>query len=524
MTSQRLTPARLEFVVKLSKSQIDKKLQAEELFDVDYLTHLCKTTPILLPFIENADVPFMPTMRNIAQDMLSELESLVLAMPSLTNSWRAYQLELGLQYFFYGTFLNANDQHYRLAQALGLGCDSSSALKGILNMTAPTSAARETQPPPLTNWVMNKVEQERIKRLFDFSYCAAPAVAGSELILILLKDLYSNNALKIHFLKNVALEKGKFVGGINLSTLVDTICCGSFTYPFTFQEAARMIEKNNLSDVVKLGIVTLGLKIFPAFKSTDTNKNARVNWNKHDYWVIHYTADTIATLIELETEISGEVLTELRKRDVCYASTLACLKESGMIWILPILHRLEGANLSRRQAVIVCSFLTAVILYANVKFVRYDELKNLNIDLPKNMKQENLQDRKILSANHFQGFRIFKLYRPHTCIPHALDVLPSDPKKPQQKMKQMGDQVDQEEEQDTKDEDGDDDDIIVREETLTIPASTKSPWSAEEVSLLKSVKKDKSIREMHREYKRMCIEKHMSIRSYFGFKSKLNRL
>ncbi|KXJ07195.1 hypothetical protein AC249_AIPGENE289 [Exaiptasia diaphana] len=167
--------ARLE-VVLLFEDRILPLLNANRLLSEGRILSLLQTFPVLVPFKESVqDLPwtFLQSMSSVVSHLTSTLRTLFqenVALEGFDATWKSYQYELALEYFFHGRPLTISD--CRMASILGVNPSQRETLtynRGFLGLLPYVSASDGKSPPPLTNWTLSDVEQRRLTRVFIFS-------------------------------------------------------------------------------------------------------------------------------------------------------------------------------------------------------------------------------------------------------------------------------------------------------------------------------------------------------------------
>lgn len=510
------TNSRLEFVVVLSYD-IPNKICASDYINEEALATLLEEYPMLLPFAEDkaSNLNFMERMNEISRYLLTELESVRFSKGSYIDSWRSFQAELSLQWFFWGSLFKKQDT--RLANLLGIGWDSSSTRRGILGLNAPTSASIEGSPPPLSICTSSVLERDRIERLFNLTRVGSKEQIGEELVQVLLKDFFSNKTVDYNDLKSDGVY-GRIVEALQYEELAAKISQNRsrFKWPYTFGHATREIEETELEKVILAGLLVMRLKKFPAFKLTENN-NPKISWGKKAYSRLH--DGSAQSILTIQPSLIEEVLAEIEKRKLTNPSNIAIFNSKPMPWISHCMSKFNK-EIARRPVVLCLTFITCVILYQSGIFVHYTRLRDLRDNLPQNMKPEKMVERKILSPHHFAGFFAFHLNRVHESIPSSMPLFSTnkDPQKKVTPQEQIPEEAITGETNPTEM-----DEFPSIQQTVIVDNAGKK-WTAVELALVEICREDDaSIAKMFEKFKKECSIRQMPIRSYNAFRCRLNR-
>ena len=533
---QGVVKARMEVVSVLSGVEVPDEMEAKQFFNEEKIIHMLKQHALLLPFSEKEIVHNKSAMGVIQDTAVYLVSNLVEVRNRSRNlgvfldSWIAYQLELALETLFWGKPVCPKDDI--LATNLVPNCGNKRSptwQRGFLCLSPPSSACMQGSPPPLNHWVKNDIEQRRVKRMFTFYDCldSSAPVVGRALIRILLEDLMDTNNISFHLFQQDSPPFGSTKGAISVEQLVgELLKVDNFKYPATFPRAVALLRSKgrDLADVLQNGLASLKLKFFPAFKisvlptgiggSRSIWGSKKLIWKNKELWRVHTTGQIgpDATLIET---IAGDVCINLQSRGLTYEANIKPCQEFGMPWLEEVVGRLSGENLNHEQMVAVCTFISAIALMNNNRFVHYTELAKLHKQLP--ITQGRLQQLSILDNTLFAGFRVFNLYRLHMDIPHGLKFPEA------RKILEWNDAHTQQPEE--RADPGKEDEVEEENVTLTgivqLPYNWQKNWLETELQLLTDTfTRDNNVRYCYEKYVKLCKDKGLGVRSYQAYKKK----
>lgn len=526
--------ARIEVVTVLHQQDLIHGLDAKELLSEEAIRALLVNKPMLLPFAARR-VPYAPSFINIMQDIGHMLVASLIAVRQKSryqghfiDTWKAFQLELALEFFFWGQPVYHGDATFAINLGPSVTDERSFTWgRGILGLTPPNSCCVPDSPPPLKIWTGDTSQQARIQRLFGFSDIlqASAAIVGRRLCRIILEDLMGANTSMEPLTRD--LPPGRSVGAISARQLVDSLeKADRFNYPATFPRAVILLraQGRDLQDILHAGLASLNLRYFPAFRVSQlpTGGGRKLICNKYEFWrIIHADTDVAAAqdFDQLLSQVTGDVILKLQTKDLTYAVTTKPLAVQGLPWLKEVLLRLEGDNLNNADIVEVSTFVTCVALLHNGRYVDYARLAQLHQKLP--LSQHRLQQLQILDSTIMAGFRLFKLYTLHSDIPYKVNFQPKLPKQTEWK-------ADDEQPQDVGQDDHitqEGDENLVHTQPMQLPFNYKSPWSDKELQFWQQSRAE-DIVSVHNGYEIFCKICHFNripCRSFQAYKRRCCR-
>ena len=535
---QTCVAARVEVVTLCAANQMCRALSGRDFFDVPKLRALIEQEPMLLPF-EECGAPGGNTFTSLLRELPTHLcDTLQAALDAgrgtgrFTESWTAFQAEIALEVFFWGRPSSKYDSV--LAANLGPATDKERSLtweRGILGLAPVNSATLEDTPPPLLYWTKDEKQKARIQRVFAFAdYVeAAFPVVGKRLLRVVLSDLLENNNLSREaFTKNVPPSVGRCTGTLSTGQLVEQLLkVKMFAYPYTYGRAAALLEAAGkpVRDILDSALTSLAITFFPAIKLHDETRNAKVSWNKRDYWNVlaplqNPTPQAKAALFE------ADVVVELISRGLTFEKNLAAAKENGMPWMLAVLERLDGErrNLSRPQLVTVCTFLSCIALLQQGVYVDYNSLSRLEMALP--VTQARLRLLQIQSKNILPAVSKLTIYRLDHEIPFKItplqvglrQVKPDAWHEQQQQHQQQAEDF-----EDLLHDDNEQQQTVTHTPSLALPAGYKMRWSSQELDLAHQAIQahgGSASMQAYKLYVDLCINARTPTRTHDAFKKK----
>lgn len=522
---------RLEAETSITDSDI---ICAADFFSDTGIGELLSRHPMFVPFYEDwkMEEKFTNIMQSIACYLVENLQRLHEQNESkggFLESWRAYQLELALEVFFWGQPLVKRDEIY--CTNLGPGVSNERSLtfrRGLLCLDQCNSAVSSPCPPPLYHWVKSEEQRRRVERLFGFSDCfeAGDMVVGRNLLLIVLRDLYDGHELYLHALTgDEPPAGGRCIGAVTADQLATELSKASrFKYPFTYHRAAEMLESEgrSLLAVVLQGVLELKLTYFPALKFVDQTRNEKASWTGRDFWNV-VLPGRAASFSARVAALTGDVIVNLESRRLTFSKNLETYRDSGMPWMDIVFRRLEALELRQDALVHVCTFVSSVALLQGGVYVDYNALSNLELDLP--ISQRRLQRMEILSRFLYPGLNRPKVWKIHEDIPvKRAPTKPAATDSTEHKRKWVDPCVREErlEEQDPVGLTGSQDVVCPSGGRRYLPARWNRHWSSQELALLSDAIRDtsKSYREMYRVYEAQCFAGGVPARTMTAFKLK----
>lgn len=527
--------SRIEIVVKLSDSRMfAQDLMPKEFYNEEKLLDLFCQHPLFVPFAHNGRTSFTQFITATTGYMVSELTKLCITSArkgGFLPTWRAYQLELAIEKVIWGRPQLVSD--YKLSRSLGPGSmyidRSATSQRGFLALSSPTAAALDAESaPPFTALTKKDVQKERLRRIFTFSdlLSGSYAMIGERYLSLLLHDLQCDIPIS-----NLACEDAPFhlkvLGSKDVNSVVETVCkVGPFlTYPAVTQRASYMLRERDLplQQIIKASVIESGIRFFPNVTLTDGSKNKKIQWNKKDVVEVSRGAQQLSRKGQVAT-MQADVLSYLLEGEFTFRSNLN-LFPNGIPWLDKLLCRLEGAKLSRKQTVLVATFVTIVGLLQNGVYADYRKIKHLLEDLP--ISQAGLKSRQILSAFYLQKLCGFTIWKLHDNLYANLHL----PKKDDNKRKkaasvhQPEEQSEQAEELGQLEDDGAQDDDGTQDVQVVVPMDLPTTynnrkWQSVELKLLEEIAVERRPASAYRQYITLCRERQVPTRTFRAFERK----
>ncbi|XDV36630.1 hypothetical protein PO909_006376 [Leuciscus waleckii] len=460
---------------------------------------------MLIPFKDNEDGL---GLRHIVKPTATYLSSTLFdllhnqkGLGGFESSWKAFQLELALEYFFFGRPMCATSRQY--ASPLGVcstNSNSLSRMRGFLGLSPIGSASVGEGPPPLEPWIKEELQRLRVLRLFPLSDCllAGPQVVGEELVRILLSDLlYMRGMTGFRWTLGKGPDRpiGRLSDCRTVGELSREVCeSKGFGYPHTFGRAVEMVTSFSLDPVRCLEFRLSKLKFFPKIKYWDENRNKKARWNFKDF-VELYRPTQVPSAASRAAAYLGDVCAKIEELDLSYSRNLVKYREHGMPWMKTCLERLPKC-LPKDRLMTVLGFLGSVGMIHNGDFVSFQKLGELERQLP--ITQRHMKELCILSQ--LLLLQSPAIWRFHDSVPTKLVLPPVVPPRPAhprppvaQERREVADfEVDEEPE----------DELIERIQPSTVPASANARWTELETGYI-NVSRDMSHIKAYEEYMRL---------------------
>lgn len=520
---------------------------AKDFFNMPQLNALMNAYPLIVPFKETIDKDkhFIEAIRKVGIHLFKELNKIYEIFHgtgAFEASWKALQLELAIEHYLYGGTSYQPNFEREISVNLGPGGDptdrSDTSRRGFLCLSNwNASALSESSPPPVKIYTKNKKEQVRIQRAFGFfdSLEGSFAAIGEKLILCILLDMKSSKSSEAALVTGLKQQEcpnwGKIVGGVLLEDLVDQLIkqLKFFRYPSVSQRLVKFIEGKglNLKSVLDSGLRSSSFEYFIHLRSYDTQRNERISWNNKD--LIQIVKQGCNKNIEAEAaELSLVVINTMETNRYCYSTTLAPLRDADSLpWMVPMLNKLKGQNVSEDNLVKICVFITCIAMLQNAMYIEYNKLRNLHAELGSKIRVK-LQRLEILSKFELPHFQEQKIFRLHSTIPFKLAQPKKQPKKQgtasfvnaAQETQMSDDEMDYEAQEDAINQ------ITVMPNRHVPTCESRKSWTDGELKLLKRLQDDESrtVKQKYVEYIKLCRENSMPHRSLTSFRMKMYHL
>lgn len=538
-----LINARLEVVTVSQVNELPgRRIEASDFIKVASLSALLEKHPLVIPlqqFVSNIERPSSELLQSVASHLCRELEELHnknKCRGGFLASWRAYQLELSLEKYFFGKPTQTRDAIYSTNLGPGSLSDVRSATtrRGFLCLESPTTCAVDAcSPPPLEHWTSNKKEQVRLKRIFGFSDCldASYATIGANLLTCLLYDV-KNASLPSSAMWSCmrAADRptwAKLISGHTQQSLSLELATTmkKMHYPHVTQRCTVMLTEKHIdiSSVISHGLDELQLKYFPHIKVYDAARHSNINWNNRDIVEILRPGEK-SSIDTIAAEITGDTILHLESNNFCFERHLKHLKEATVLpWMSPILKKLDGQFIGEEKTKLICLYLTCIAMLQNGLYMDYNKLANLDIDI--GQVKAKLKQLEILSPFVIPYFNRCALHRLHKTIPWKLRMKSNDDHQPKRRRTQQSEQQEVQHEADAlHDESGDEgEQRIIRQQRRHVPTSkAHGRWSGEELCILGTVcaKGCKTCVEAYHEYIGECLRQTVPYRSNKAFEFK----
>lgn len=533
-----IVTARVEIVMLVTPNQIQGTISGGEFLHVERLKKLVEQQPLLLPFKEErSGESFLTVMRGVAGHLLNTLKAAHASgkgQGKFTESWTAFQAEIGLEVFFWGHPTSRGD--YIFATNLGPGPDNERSMtwqRGILGLAPINSATPDEGPPPLIYWTKEHQVQARIQRLFGFAdkLEATFSVIGEELFHIILRGLSYRDVMYSVGIDDLTHDKpphGRCTGIISAEQLLSELeQVRRFTYPATFSRAAALLEAAGkpLQDVLKAGLSRIGIKYFPAVKVIDASRNPKASWNTKDFWNVLAPKEA-PTLHARAAVMERDVAVNMVNKGLTFAKNLEAAKENGMPWMEEVLRRLSGEKkLTREQLVQVCTFVSCVAFLQQHIFIDYQPLAKLESELP--IPQAQLRLLQVQSKLLLPNVNKPKVWRIHDSIPIKVLAIKKPQLQPRPTTWHEHDPEVQEEDAEVEMQDNEtENQAISHTVSMVLPASSKRVWSSQETDLVheSKVRGGTSVKAAYKVYVDLCFKADIPHRSIDAYKKKFRSL
>ena len=537
--------ARLEFVTKHDLLQMPTlSLDADKYINLGALRKVLREHALVIPFsdfipdVAGEPSTFTLMLKEVVSHLVGELGNLFAhhrEEGGFLNCWKAFQMELALEKMIWGKpIFNACSIYATNLGPGGLRIDRSiSWSRGFLGLEAATACAiDENTCPPVSLWTQNKVQQRRVRDIFNFSdfLKSNHAVMGERYILILINDLSGDwrsdillAATKAHDLPQWC----RLMGSVTLEVMANTIVekAKQCRYPAVSQFAARMIERagHQMKDVVMAGLKEMKIRHFPKMRKSTDGNTKHMNWNRHEMYEILEVGQP-SSMKALSASLSEDVLAMLETKAVTFSRNLLPLRERGMPWMEPVVTKLQVCHLTREEQLAVCCFVTAVALLENNVYISYLRLNNVELDMP--LTQRRLQELHISSKLLLPKLNNVKVFRLHERIPVRI---PPPQAAPAGRKRRAGDEpadIEQpieitEEDQPFEEEEQDFQAYTSQHRVATY----KGYWKGEELSLLDMLAEEgyNPGRAAYERYMQLCKEHHAADRDYHSFRCRYKR-
>lgn len=495
----------------------------EVFFAEEVLDTMLEGSPMIIPFKADESGQglgkFLSCVTEQLVRRLREVFDQSAGLGGYRSSWTAYQYELALEQIFFGRSISPSSRPYSVSLGVcSLHPDSISTSRRFIGLAPVSSASVGEDPPPLDTWFKDKVQQQRVRRLFPFTevLMAEPPVIGEQLVLILLKDIFQKDVV-IDFFKGPQLPEGNLVDCRSVEELSkELVTRKGFGYPMTFARALEMLRFRGGDDIECLQAGLSKIKFLPKLTYCDESRQPKVNWNGKDYVELLHSSHS--TLPEKEiAAFSGDILSNFEKMGLSSKANIRKYTEKGMPWIEACLERIPK-TLSRDKKVLVLTYLSCVAFIQQNDYINYDKLDLLEKEM--GFQLEVLKNWQVLS-------NLLLIYRPCVfrmpeSIPYKVTISGILGKRSSPHPAQISEQqVEfQEEEEDLlKIEE----EIVERVNGQTVPASEGAWWTLLELELLDP---DMSVThlEAYRSYVSHCNDRNLRIRSFTAFSKRRQRI
>ena len=527
---------RIEFVIELHT--VTDLIVPSDCISVYGLKRLLEEKPLLVPFPRSTNTCIQQLGFWITKE-LAEIFSVYKKTGNLGAIWRAFQLELAEEKLLRGRPLTFRSNQYSVNLGPGVLFPSRSLTDylGFLALEDSTTCmGNEDSIPPVSVWTNSEVMKKCIARtvgfhdILDSSY----GVIGCKLLHILLQDLYEVAKVETTFLRfeeflfEIINDSGRLdkSGSITSNRLLEILSSPRRShFPMVFGNIVKILQAFGLplKEILTDGMSEMGLKLFPAVRIYDSNRNATLTWSVSiKYWQVvgiggDDKCDTAAFSTLVKTELD-------RRQLVCVSK----LKNAPLTlpWIPVCLRKLSREILSDDQTILVLTFISCLAFMMQGWYVDYKHLQRLEYELP--ITQYRLKSLEIQSKLLMANFNKFQLFRLHFSIPHKVDI-----KEPEQKVKLN--QAPCEPNLDILLEERVTDDVIcehniVYRQASCVPANSlnmKTRWSMKEIEFLhdiENIRCGKTFPELFEIFKSKCLKENIPVRTLEAFRRKLNRL
>ena len=558
LKSEIQLPARMEFVLLYDNKEVLRGLHEvhpEGCFDQQQLNRLLKVKPMLLPFKDRADGRGLHTVNSgVLRFFIGTLMDCLNHMQKggFVATWKAFQIELACEEFFYG---NPRGWYVLLDEfAASLGTSSTQInsrtyQRGALALAPFDAASVGRDPPPVQIWPAEnrgqdaiRTTEKRVKRLFplgDVLDSPDDAVVGQEMVVILMKDLYdgpylrwgpcgtydNNETLRPlrsrepprgHWLVDV-LDPAKYANKI-----VSHV--GHFRYPTVFQRVVELVGER-ASECLAEGFRVLGLKHFPNINFRDAKGWKKAIWDGRSLVYLRSPGDPETNAMKHLT-LKTQILEELVKRELCYerGPQTQTLREHGIPWQAEIEKRIPAAYGGTRRSELHI-FCTVVGILQRCSYIDYSKLHGFMGKVP--MTIAEMQRARMLSFDPlratngaqliFGGVKMYKLHASLPTISTDADIPP----------RWQEDQTDCPEGEPLEglNEVSEEQDLRVPRYTKSrqMPSNTSIRWSDQEKEAI-PLDRNLTVDEAFKAYCKTCDERDLTKRSREALKKKRNSL
>ena len=539
-------PARMEFVLLYDNKEVLRGLHEVDpkgCFDQQQLNRLLKVKPMLLPFKDRADGRGLHTVNigvlrffiDTLMDSLNHMQK-----GGFEATWKAFQIELACEEFFYG---NPRGWYVLLDQyAASLGTSSTQInsrtyQRGALALAPFDAASVGRDPPPVEIWARVQRDQDdkglterRVKRLFplgDVLDSPDDAVVGREMVLILMKDLYNGPFLydedeTLRLLRSLETPRGhRLVDVPDRAGYANDIVShvSHFRFPTVFPRVVQLVGTRAYDCLVE-GFRVLGLKHFPKLNFRDAKGGKKTFWDGRSLVFLRCPEDPETDAMKHLT-LKTQILEELVKRELCFehGAQTQTLREHGIPWQDQIEKRIPAAYVGT-QRLELHVFCTIVGMLQRFSYIDYGKLRACIGKVP--MSILNMQRARMLSVDPLRGIHGAPLVigGMKLCKLHgSIHTLPPDAGLPPRK---EGDQTNRPEKGPLEGlNENSDDDIRVPRYTKSrqMPSNTSIRWSDREKEAI-PLDRNLTVDEAFKAYCKTCDERDLTKRSREALKKR----